>query len=99
MDRAGAGHVDGDEAADPARLERIERGGIAADLLGHRQHVQAEPFGLRAHQTRVPGHRVEVEQVGAGGHAAGLVKRNGGFEKRPVAGLQRLQKHRPSPPL
>ena len=98
MDRPGAGHVDGNETVDPARLERIERRRVAADLLGHRQHVEAEPARLGAHQLRILGHRIEVEQVGAGGHAAGLVKLNRGFEERPVPGLQRLQKHRPLPP-
>ena len=98
MDRPGAGHVDGDEAVDPTRPQRIERRRVAADLLGHRQYVEAEPAGLGAHQLRILGHRIEVEQVGAGGHAAGLVKRNRRFEERPIPGAQRFQKHRPSPP-
>ena len=92
----GASHVDGDEAVDPARLERIERRRVAADLLGHRQHVEAEPARLGAHQARVLGHRIEVEQVGAGRHPARLVQRDGRFEKRPVAVLQCFQEHRPS---
>ena len=99
MDRPGAGHVDGDEAVDPTRPQRIQCGRVAADLLGHRQYVEAEPARLGAHQLRILGHRIEVEQVGAGGHAAGLVKLNRGFEERPIPGAQRLQKHRPSPPL
>ena len=86
VDRPGAGHVDGDEALDPARTERIERRRAAADLLGHREHVEAEPLGLGAHRSRVLGHRVEIEQVGAGGHPASPVKRNRGFEERPVSG-------------
>ena len=94
-----ARHVDGDRPVDAAARERSAEPAVAADLLGHREHREAQRVRALPERAGVLLHRVEVEEVAVGGDASGLVQGDRRLHQRGIAPPQDVQKHRIIPLL
>ena len=92
-DGAGIGHVDADDAVDPAGADGRDERGVAPDLLRHREDLDAEPVGLAAQRAGVRLHRVEVEHVAAARDRSRLVERDRRLEERRVPPAQQIEEH------
>ena len=98
-DGARACHVDGHRAVDAAALQRPAEAAVASDLLGHREHGEAERVRALLERARVVLHRVQVEDVAVRGYAARLVQGDRRLHQVRVAASEDVQKHRFLPVL
>ena len=96
MQPARLGHLDRDDAVHAVGGDRLRDQRVAAELLRHLPADQAPLPGRVRHQPRIGAHRVDVDDVAAGGHASlGMQSRGRGDNCR-VAPPRRCEEHQPT---
>ena len=93
----GAGHVHCDGAVDAAAHDGLAKRTATADLLGHCEHLHAEPRSFVLQDAGVAFNRIEIKHIGVGGELALLMQAHRAFDESRIAATQDVEEHQQSP--